>query len=154
MQKLTRNMRGTGRSLWMLVALLGVTAAVRVVLMPLSEPFPADLSTYWEPWFAFGAQHGLVALYREGEPVVNYPPLYLTLLTALGKLYRLLPAPAQTPHWQRVLIKLPALVADMAIVGMLFAMSWRLRPAGPREQPADLSAASASQLTRAASRFH
>lgn len=105
------------RRLWLL---LGAALAIRLVLMPLSDPYDADLTTFWRPWMAFAAQHGLPALYLRGEPAVNYPPFYLALLAGLGTLYRLVsPGFAYSPL-QSVLIKLPAVVADLAITVLLY----------------------------------
>jgi hypothetical protein len=88
--------------------------------MPLPDPFEADLSTFWRPWMAFAAQNGLAQLYLRGEPPVNYPPLYLALLAALGSFYRLIaPSFAYSPL-QSVLIKLPAVVADLMVTALLF----------------------------------
>ena len=63
-----------------LVLLLTVALLVRLALMPLPDPFEADLSTFWRPWMAYGAEHGLAALYHHGDPPVNYAPLFLGLL--------------------------------------------------------------------------
>ena len=105
------------RRLWLLLA---AALAVRLVLMPLPDPFDADLTTFWLPWMAYGAQHGLAQLYLEGYPPVNYPPLYLTLLVGLGKLYGVaVPGFEYTPL-QSVLIKLPAVLADVGITVLLY----------------------------------
>ncbi len=105
------------RRLWLLLA---VALGVRLLLLPLPDPFDADLTTFWLPWMAYGAEHGLAQLYQNGQPLVNYPPLYLTLLVGLGKLYgALVPGFAYTPL-QSVLIKLPAVLADLAITVMLY----------------------------------
>ena len=124
------------RRLWLLLA---AALAARLLLMPLPDPFDADLTTFWLPWMAYGAGHGLAQLYQHGAPLVNYPPLYLTLLVGLGKLYGLLvPGFAYTPL-QSVLIKLPAVLADLAIAVLLYAAARSLalgdRSEGPRWFP-------------------
>lgn len=106
------------RRLWLLLA---AALAARLLLMPLPDPLPADLTAFWLPWMAYGAEHGLVQLYQHGDPLVNYPPLYLTLLVGLGKLYGLLVPSFEYTPLQSVLIKLPAVLADLAIVVLLFA---------------------------------
>jgi len=111
------------RRLWLLLA---AALATRLLLMPLPDPFDADLSTFWLPWMAYGAEHGLAQLYRQGEPLVNYPPLYLTLLVGLGKLYGLLVPSFDYMPLQSVLIKLPAVLADLAITVLLYAAARRL----------------------------
>jgi hypothetical protein len=104
--------------LWLLLA---AALAARLLLMPLPDPRPADLTAFWLPWMAYGAEHGLAQLYQNGDPLVNYPPLYLTLLVGLGKLYGLLVPGFEYTPLQSVLIKLPAVVADLAITVLLYA---------------------------------
>jgi Gpi18-like mannosyltransferase len=121
--------------LWLLLA---AALAVRLVLLPLPDPFDADLTTFWLPWMAYGAQYGLPQLYLEGEPLVNYPPLYLALLAGLGKLYALVVPGFEYTPLQSVLIKLPAVLADLGITVLLYAAAQRIarqivtaRPAAP-----------------------
>lgn len=109
--------------LWLLLA---AAAAVRLLLLPLPDPFDADLSTFWLPWMAYGAEHGLAQLYQHGQPLVNYPPLYLALLVGLGKLYGLLVPGFEYTPLQSVLIKLPAVVADLAITALIYAAALRM----------------------------
>lgn len=114
------------RRLWLLLL---VALGLRLLLLPLPDPFQADLSTFWLPWMRYGAQHGLAQLYLHGEPVVNYPPLYLLLLVGLGKLYGgLIPDFAYTPL-QSVLVKAPAVLADLVVAVLLYGAARRwLRP--------------------------
>lgn len=106
--------------------LLAGALALRLILLPLPDPYPADLTTFWLPWMAYGAEHGLAQLYRGGQPPVNYPPLFLALLVGLGKLYALwVPSFAYSP-WQSVLIKLPAVLADLGIALLLYRVARRL----------------------------
>lgn len=105
------------RRLWLLLA---GALGVRLLLLPLPDPFDADLTTFWLPWMAYGAEHGLAQLYQSGQPLVNYPPLFLTLLVGLGKLYGLLVPGFEYTPVQSVLIKLPAVVADLAITLLLY----------------------------------
>ena len=105
------------RRLWLLLA---VALAVRLVLMPLPDPYDADLTTFWLPWMAYGVEHGLAQLYLQGQPPVNYPPLFLTLLLALGKLYRLISPDMAYGPVQSALIKLPAVAADLVIAALLY----------------------------------
>ncbi|HRI56790.1 MAG TPA: glycosyltransferase 87 family protein, partial [Anaerolineae bacterium] len=109
--------------LWLLLA---AAAAVRLLLLPLPDPFDADLSTFWLPWMAYGAEHGLAQLYQHGQPLVNYPPLYLALLVGLGKLYGLLVPGFEYTPLQSVLIKLSAVVADLAITALIYAAALRM----------------------------
>jgi hypothetical protein len=99
--------------------------------MPLPDPFEADLSTFWQPWMAYGAENGLVALYHHGDPPVNYPPLFLGLLVALGVLYRQVEPAMSASPLQSVLIKLPAVVADLLIAVLLYQAGRRILASWP-----------------------
>ncbi|HSN75333.1 MAG TPA: glycosyltransferase 87 family protein [Anaerolineae bacterium] len=105
------------RPLWLLLA---AALGVRLLVMPLPDPFDADLTTFWLPWMTYGAEHGLAQLYQSGQPLVNYPPLYLTLLVGLGKLYGLLIPSFEYTPLQSALVKLPAVAADLAITLLLY----------------------------------
>lgn len=107
------------RRFWLLFV---VALAVRVVLMPLPEPIDFDLVYFLFPWMRFSATHSIVEFYLYGEPLVNYPPLFVVLLSGLSKLYaQLVPSLEITPL-QYVLIKLPTVVADMA-TGMVIYLA-------------------------------
>ena len=125
------------RRLWLLLA---AALVVRLVLMPLPDPYEADLSTFWRPWMAFAAQNGLAQLYLRGEPAVNYPPFYLALLAGLGSLYRLvIPDFAYTPL-QSILIKLPGVVADLGVAVLIYYAA-RLTVAEGRKETLPIAAA-------------
>lgn len=105
------------RRFWLL---FGVALAVRVVLMPLPEPIDFDLAYFFFPWMRYSANHNLVELYRFGEPLVDYPPLFLIQLVGLSKLYaQVVPSLEITPL-QYALIKLPTVVADMAVGVLIY----------------------------------
>jgi Gpi18-like mannosyltransferase len=111
------------RPLWLLLA---VALGVRLLLMPLPDPFDADLTAFWLPWMAYGAENGLAQLYQSGQPLVNYPPLYLALLVGMGELYGLVVPSFEYTSLQSVLIKLPAVVADLAITVLLYGAAQRV----------------------------
>lgn len=111
------------RRLWLLLA---GALGIRLVLMPLPDPFDADLTTFWLPWMAYGAENGLAQLYLNGQPPVNYPPLFLLLLTTLGKLYGMLVPSFEYTPLQSVLIKLPGGAADLVITILLYAAARRI----------------------------
>lgn len=134
------------RRLWLLLA---AALAVRLVLMPLPDPADFDLSTFWLPWMAYGAEHGLAQLYLSGQPPVNYPPLFLALLAGLGKLYGLLvPGFGYTPL-QSVLIKLPAVLADLAVGGLLYRAALSVAAQSSITTPARAGDASSHALLAA-----
>lgn len=114
--------------------LLAVALALRLALMPLPDPFNWDLTTFWLPWMSYGAKHGLAQLYIYADPVVNYPPFYLALLILLGKLYETATASFAYTPLQSVLIKLPAVVADLAVGVMLYVAALRI---ARRDAPSD-----------------
>jgi Gpi18-like mannosyltransferase len=118
------------RRLWLLLA---AALLARLLLMPLPDPSDADLTTFWLPWMAYGAEHGLALLYQHGEPLVNYPPLYLTLLVGLGKLYGLLVPSFEYTPLQSFLIKLPAVLADLGITVLLYYAAAQLVTLRPSE---------------------
>ena len=93
--------------------LLAAALAVRLVLMPLPDPYEADLSTFWRPWMAFAAQNGLAQLYLRGEPAVNYPPFYLALLAGMGWVSCLVILDLAYTQLLRILIKLPGVAGDL-----------------------------------------
>jgi len=129
------------RRIWpALFVVLALGLAVRLILMPQPEPFPADLSTYWQPWAIFGGEHGLAALYIDGVPVVNYPPLYIVILSGLGRLGRWLNTAEAPTAWQLVLIKLPAVLADLAVTLLLFLTLFRRKPHASHVEARSLAA--------------
>ncbi len=99
------------RRFWLL---FGVALLVRAVLMPLPEPIDFDLAYFLFPWMLYSPGHNLVELYLYGEPVVNYPPFFMTILLGLGKLYAVLVPTLEKTPLQMALVKLPSVLADMA----------------------------------------
>jgi Gpi18-like mannosyltransferase len=105
------------RGLWLL---FGPALLLRLLLLPLPEPIEFDLTYFWLPWMNYGAEHGLVQLYLHGEPLVNYPPFFLSLLVGLGKLYALLVPSLEHTPLQSALIRLPGVLADMGVGALLY----------------------------------
>lgn len=106
----------------------GAALAIRLVLMPLPEPGDFDLTNFWLPWMNYGAQHGIIQLYLNGEPTVNYPPFFVVLLVGLGKIYALMEPGLEHTALQRVLIKLPGVAADIAVGGSLYMAVAQIKP--------------------------
>jgi Gpi18-like mannosyltransferase len=111
------------RRFWLL---FGVALAVRIVLMPLPEPIDFDLAYFLFPWMAYSPGHNLVELYLYGEPVVNYPPFFMTILLGLGKLYALLVPSLEKTPLQMALVKLPSVAADMATGVVLYLAAMQI----------------------------
>jgi Gpi18-like mannosyltransferase len=105
------------RRFWLL---FGVALAVRIVLMPLPEPIDFDLVYFLFPWMRYSATHSIVEFYLYGEPLVNYPPLFVVLLAGLSKLYAAAVPSLEITPLQYVLIKLPTVVADMATGAVIY----------------------------------
>ncbi|HSN75332.1 MAG TPA: glycosyltransferase 87 family protein [Anaerolineae bacterium] len=116
-QDLVPQRSGVDVFLWLV---FGAALAVRLVLMPLPEPIEFDLTYFWLPWMNYGAEHGLAQLYLQGEPLVNYPPFFLSLLVGLGKVYALLVPSLEHTPLQSALIRLPGVAADMAVGALLY----------------------------------
>jgi Gpi18-like mannosyltransferase len=105
------------RRFWLL---FGAALLVRVLLLPLPEPIDFDLAYFFFPWMRYSANHSLIELYLHGEPVVNYPPLFLIQLVGLSKLYAQVVPGLETTWLQYALIKLPTVAADMATGAVLY----------------------------------
>lgn len=105
------------RRFWLLC---GAALLIRLLLLPLPEPIDFDLAYFFFPWMRYSAGHSLVELYQFGEPLVDYPPLFLVQLVGLSKLYaRFVPSLEITPL-QYALIKLPSVAADLAIGAVIY----------------------------------
>lgn len=111
------------RRFWLL---FGVALLVRAVLMPLPEPIDFDLAYFLFPWMNYSPGHSLVELYLYGEPVVNYPPFFMTILLGLGKLYGVLVPSLEKTPLQMALIKLPTVIADLATGVAIYAAAWQI----------------------------
>ncbi len=99
------------RRFWLL---FGAALLIRLLLLPRPEPIDFDLAYFFFPWMRYSASHSLVELYQAGEPLVDYPPLFLLQLVGLSKLYaHFVPSLEITPL-QYALIKLPSVAADLA----------------------------------------
>lgn len=107
--------------------------AFRLLLSP-GIGFPTDVNA-WESWAVALTQLGPHALYADGSgrafPVVDYPPAYMYVLWLLGLVHHALCACSTTGGVGfRVLVKLPAIVADLGIAALLRTLA--LRVAAPR----------------------
>lgn len=99
-----------------LLLLLGAALAWRLVLAFVVAPgkgYATDLGLFWQ-WATALADNGPGAFYASTGSA-NYPPLYLYVLWALG----LTGEPA--------LLKLPAMLADIGIGAILYALASRWR---------------------------
>jgi Gpi18-like mannosyltransferase len=104
-----------------LILLLAGAALLRVALAATTSGYAADIGTF-SAWAAHAAD-GLTSFYSPGY-FADYPPGYIYLLWAVGKLRLVLGIDFDTPALM-VLLKLPAILADIATAGILFRLGRR-----------------------------
>lgn len=104
-----------------LILLLAGAALFRVVLSATTKGYSADITTF-SAWAAHAAD-GLTSFYSPGY-FADYPPGYIYLLWLVGKLRLMLGIDFDTPAFL-VLLKLPAILADIATAGILFRLGRR-----------------------------
>lgn len=132
----TRSARASSRRwlLWLSVAaILGLGLALRLAWLP---PYPEGDVLLIGNWSKFAAFYGLGALYDPQQyaaytrdagitgylatPTI-YPPFLMTVLAALGVAYRALaPTFTVTDPAFLLLLRAPALLADLAAAGIVF----------------------------------
>ncbi|MGB6600371.1 MAG: phospholipid carrier-dependent glycosyltransferase [Candidatus Cybelea sp.] len=105
---------------WALPALLLLGLIVRLLFIG-NEGFKTDVNTY-VAWALGLSQHGFGSFYsRIG--FADYPPGYFYILAAVGHLWRLFFA-AHDPGYAvlRNLVKLPAILADLGVGALVYAI--------------------------------
>lgn len=80
--------------------------------------FPPDIACFWG-WAEQAASRGLFRVYS-GELYIDYPPGYVSVLWVIGKLKELL---GLSENSFLVLLKLPAILADLALAYLLFVLA-------------------------------
>jgi Gpi18-like mannosyltransferase len=115
------------RSLWVVLC---VALALRLLFAFTVFGFPPDIACF-EGWAKQAAEIGLSRFYF-GETFADYPPGYIYVLFFLGHLKRLLHLRDFSPP-SLVLLKLPAILADLALAVLLFALA-RKRLGEPRAE--------------------
>jgi Gpi18-like mannosyltransferase len=104
-----------------LTLLLAGAALLRVALAATTRGYDADVTTF-TAWAAHAAD-GLASFYSPGY-FADYPPGYIYLLWLIGKLRLVLGIDFATPAFL-ILLKLPAILADIAAIGLLFRLGCR-----------------------------
>jgi hypothetical protein len=109
---------------------------IRLAAMPLDG---TEDVMVWKTW-SYGALHqGVTSLYGVGgnPPVrglvhwgnrsttVDYPPLALYELAAVGHIYQLFSPQFENTRWLTIAIKVPGLLAEVAVTGLLYALARR-----------------------------
>jgi dolichyl-phosphate-mannose-protein mannosyltransferase len=114
-----------------LIAVLLAGLALRAVLIPLPGRV-GDMRTYMG-WFEILRRYGTHGLYEHVEPVsgyvINYPPVYPIILAITARVYAALPSPFQNHDVLVALLKAPAIVADIAMAALAYAivLRWKSR---------------------------
>ncbi len=104
-----------------LILLLIGAGLLRVMLAATTRGYAADIGTF-SAWAAHAAD-GLTSFYSPGY-FADYPPGYIYILWLVGKLRLVLGIDFDTPVFL-VLLKLPAILADIATAGILFRLGRR-----------------------------
>ncbi|MDD4891836.1 MAG: hypothetical protein PHU85_18100, partial [Phycisphaerae bacterium] len=114
--------RANGLGLMLLAAFV-----VRVVLAATTTGHPADINTF-SAWAGHAAE-GLRGFYSPGY-FADYPPGYIYVLWAVGKLRLALGLNFGTPGFL-ILLKLPAMLADLATAWLIWRLARRHGAAAP-----------------------
>ncbi|HKU80553.1 MAG TPA: phospholipid carrier-dependent glycosyltransferase [Candidatus Tumulicola sp.] len=113
---------------WALPGMLVLALLVRLLLIG-NEGFKTDVNTF-EAWAIALAERGFANFYTSAG-FADYPPGYLYILAAVGYLWEGL-----FKHWDasgaaiRALVKLPAIVADLGIGVLVYALVRRFAATG------------------------
>jgi len=113
---------------WALPALLFAGLVVRLAFVN-NEGFKTDVSTY-SAWAIALGQHGFASFYST-IGFADYPPGYFYILAAVGHLWQLLFAAHDRGYGAlRALVKLPAILADLCVGALLYAIVRRFASVG------------------------
>lgn len=112
---------------WALPALLLVGLVVRLVFIN-NEGYTTDVSTF-QAWAISLAEHGFGTFYNSG--FADYPPGYFYVLALVGNLWEwFFKAHDQGFALLRVLVKLPAILADIGLGALIYAIARRFTGVG------------------------
>ncbi|HKD66442.1 MAG TPA: phospholipid carrier-dependent glycosyltransferase [Candidatus Binataceae bacterium] len=112
-----------GGLIWALLLLLGLLL-VKVALLPVLPGLGIDVGSY-QAWALRMAEVGPARMYEPGY-FLDYPPGYLYALWAAGSAAHAL---GLTGDMLRVMIESPAIIGDLLLGGLVFAMVRRTAPA-------------------------
>ncbi|MFB3907569.1 MAG: hypothetical protein ACE15D_04110 [Candidatus Eisenbacteria bacterium] len=129
-------------------ALVIVCAALllRLPLLPQAGYAP-DLA-YWKSWMSYASAYGIPHVYELELPGQTYPPVLLYLLGGLGHVYTLLVPSGEDSRLLTAFVKIPALLADLAVVALLarFAAARAAMPGRGARDDAGLGVCGAAAL--------
>ncbi len=125
---MTREPARPALQVWGLPALLLVAFFVRLFFVG-NEGFKTDINTY-VAWALSLTEHGFRTFYSTSG-FADYPPGYLYILAIIGRLWHALFAAHDTGYAVlRALVKLPAILADLGVGILLFALVRRFAGVG------------------------
>lgn len=102
--------------------ILGGTFVLRLLLAPVIDGFSTDVNTF-KIWAGMAAHRGLPDFYS-GEMQVDYPPGYMYILYLIGLLKKLFSLPIESKSFL-VMIKMPAMIADILTAFIVFKLAKR-----------------------------
>jgi Gpi18-like mannosyltransferase len=109
--------------IWAFLLLLGV-AVVKIALLPLLPGLGIDVGSY-QSWAMRMVEVGPARMYATGY-FLDYPPGYLYLLWAAGAAGHAL---GLTGEMMRAMVESPAIIGDLLLGGLIFAIVRRAAPA-------------------------
>ncbi|HZZ01222.1 MAG TPA: phospholipid carrier-dependent glycosyltransferase [Candidatus Baltobacteraceae bacterium] len=112
---------------WALPVLLAVAFLIRVAFIP-SEGFKTDVSTF-EAWAMSLAEKGFANFYGSAG-FADYPPGYFYILAVVGHLWELVRPFDGGLVILRALVKMPAILADLGVGALLYAIARRFSNTG------------------------
>ncbi len=113
---------------WALPGLLAVGLIVRLLFID-NAGFKTDVSTY-AAWAIGLSQHGFASFYST-IGFADYPPGYFYILAAVGHFWRLFFAAHDSGYAiLRDLVKVPAIIADLGVGALLYAIVRRFAGVG------------------------
>ena len=120
--------RGAGTTTtWIaLAAILAGALVMRLALLPLLRNKPTHDLRIFISWAQLLAQYGTHGLYQHVDTIdhylVNYPPLYALILGGVVAVYHALAHGTENLVLLGMLLKIPAIIADIAMCLFVFAI--------------------------------
>ncbi|MFC2155325.1 glycosyltransferase 87 family protein [Acidobacteriota bacterium] len=112
--------------------ILSGSFALRLVLAPVIDGFSTDINTF-KAWAGMAAHRGLGGFYS-GEIQVDYPPGYIYILYLIGLLKKLFSLSFESKSFL-MLIKMPAMIADMVTALIIYKLTRSALPGVEKSAP-------------------
>ena len=114
---------------WVLPALVFVGLLLRLLFIQ-NQGFTSDIQTF-EAWALSLAEHGLGNFYSSGQ-FADYPPGYFYILGFFGWLWEVFFKASDAGHYTmlRAMVKMPAILADLGVGVLIYAIGRRFAPIG------------------------